>query len=318
MKKTSEEYTKLYHYTTEQGLNGILDSQSLWAKNYKYLNDEKEILLFIEDKFITFLYPFIEKVYTKRVWEEEKTRERFFKSGESLKDICKHDARALSDSFLAPLEKDIYICSFSGQSKDKNINEHGLLSQWRAYGHDGGYCLVFDTKKLEELNTKEIQNSSYGYIGLGDLVYSDNDKKYSEEFDDSLKTLAESACALANNIGKKQFKFEHPDIFTPFINCVTRYKHFGFKEENEIRLVAVPFDDPKRKKQKVEIISHNFPYINMFSKLDEKLPIERIIVGPHKDKDKYKRAELLARKLKNTGIEISVSDIPYIGMHNAK
>ncbi len=44
---------------------------------------------------------------------------------------------------------------------------------------------------------------------------------------------------------------------------------------------------------------------------EQPLPIERIIVGPHKEKES--RAAALRVFLRNTNIEISVSDIPFVG-----
>jgi hypothetical protein len=37
---------RLYHYTTWEGLWGILQTPCLWATHYKFLNDYSEILLF--------------------------------------------------------------------------------------------------------------------------------------------------------------------------------------------------------------------------------------------------------------------------------
>lgn len=33
----------LYHYTTLEGLKGIISSNALWATHYKYLNDSSEV-----------------------------------------------------------------------------------------------------------------------------------------------------------------------------------------------------------------------------------------------------------------------------------
>ncbi len=53
------------------------------------------------------------------------------------------------------------------------------------------------------------------------------------------------------------------------------------------------------------------PFIELFSSLNKPLPIEKIIVGPHKDKEV--RADGLKAMLKNTDIEVTVSEIPFIG-----
>ena len=53
------------------------------------------------------------------------------------------------------------------------------------------------------------------------------------------------------------------------------------------------------------------PYIELFRSVDAPLQIEKIIVGPHKDKEA--RAAALRVMLRNTDIEVKASDIPFIG-----
>jgi hypothetical protein len=51
------------------------------------------------------------------------------------------------------------------------------------------------------------------------------------------------------------------------------------------------------------------PYIDLFELDDIKLPIKKIIIGPHKDKEtrKIELCEILSK----TNIKIVCSDIPY-------
>ena len=57
--------------------------------------------------------------------------------------------------------------------------------------------------------------------------------------------------------------------------------------------------------------SQHIPYIELFNSIDIELPIEKIIVGPHKEKET--RAATLRTMLRKTKIEITCSDIPYVG-----
>jgi hypothetical protein len=42
-----------------------------------------------------------------------------------------------------------FIASFCSHTTDQSYEqENGLLSQWRGYGNDGGFCIVFDTAAL--------------------------------------------------------------------------------------------------------------------------------------------------------------------------
>lgn len=110
-----------------------------------------------------------------------------------------------------------------------------------------------------------------------------------------------------------------------FMGCISRYKHCGFKEENEVRIVALPtiqneeylrlakekgFTSKPEKERKFRTKNGKLiPYIELFNSTDIVLSIERIIVGPHKEKES--RASALRVMLKSTNIEITVSDIPY-------
>jgi uncharacterized Fe-S radical SAM superfamily protein PflX len=37
------EIESIFHYTTAEGLKGILTSQTLWATDFRYLNDTEEL-----------------------------------------------------------------------------------------------------------------------------------------------------------------------------------------------------------------------------------------------------------------------------------
>jgi hypothetical protein len=50
------------------------------------------------------------------------------------------------------------LTSFCGVANSV-ISESGLLSQWRGYGIDGGYAIVFDTKALKALVAQEKESS---------------------------------------------------------------------------------------------------------------------------------------------------------------
>ena len=45
-KSIVEEHSELFHYTGAAGLAGIIQSQTLWATHYEYLNDSEEIKYF--------------------------------------------------------------------------------------------------------------------------------------------------------------------------------------------------------------------------------------------------------------------------------
>lgn len=46
-KTVYEEYSELMHYTTADGLMGIVTSKTLWATHARFLNDSEEVIGFL-------------------------------------------------------------------------------------------------------------------------------------------------------------------------------------------------------------------------------------------------------------------------------
>lgn len=112
----------LYHYTTQQGLLGIIDSRSIWASEIRFLNDATEFRTALE-----------------AVAAEIRTRVAEVDSGEG-------NARgeAILREFTALEDTNVFVLSLTEESDD--------LSQWRAYGgKHSGFALGFDIEKLGAL-----------------------------------------------------------------------------------------------------------------------------------------------------------------------
>ena len=129
MQKTSEVYEKLYHYTTWDGLLGILQTHSLWATHYKFLNDYSEIVLF-RNKLVSYILPYVREECEKLVKESPDIKQRISQEGGMSKSI-QLDAELIVDTQYRVIGDEIYILSFCGQHKNPYINNNGLLSQWR-------------------------------------------------------------------------------------------------------------------------------------------------------------------------------------------
>ena len=326
MQKTSEVYKKLYHYTTWEGLRGILDTQTLWATNYKFLNDYSELILF-KDKLVSLIHPYVLKGFEKLIKQSPSVKQKIYKEG-GLKKVVQHDAKVLVDAQYNALGDEIYILSFCGQPENSNIANNGLLSQWRSYGTGGGAALVFDTKKLEEILEIEAIRFEYSAVLMADIIYSDDEQKLKEELSDELSIIADIAKQFFNHKNIRQKKMiDSSKAYIPFVNCISRYKHYGFSEENEVRIVALPtvIDQellklanaqgvslkPEKEKKVREKGGLLVPYIELFNSSDLELPIEKIIVGPHQEKEA--RALALRAELSKKKIEITCSDIPFVG-----
>ncbi|MCX7110673.1 MAG: hypothetical protein NTX45_11215 [Proteobacteria bacterium] len=132
--KVSEVHSTLYHYTTLQGLFGIIETKCLWATHYKFLNDYSEIKRFRKN-LIEFLYPIVLDHYKKAIPQFPQS-EVIISANGGLDAVVKHDTEALVDLSYDSLGDEIYITSFCGEHADDYINKNGLLSQWRAYGYN--------------------------------------------------------------------------------------------------------------------------------------------------------------------------------------
>jgi len=200
--------TFLYHYTTQPGLIGIIESKSLWATKIHFLNDSSEYELALS--------------ITKDLIE---TRVVSLQPGPK-------------QVLLKELNKNIYriqyfnacVCSFSTQ-KD-------LLSQWRAYAGSNGYALAFFTGQLQEKAEKNgfrlvpcVYDPDEQNALINDVVDQMlAELEISEKFSDSTK------------LDSMEFKNFINGIVDNYIIQIGQVapliKSPGFREENEWRLVS--------------------------------------------------------------------------------
>lgn len=325
--KTSEVYNTLFHYTNSKGLLGILRSQSLWATHYKFLNDYSELSLFRTILHHALRLPV--KTQFDEIINRNPNVKKLIESDGGINAVIDHDISVTIDTLYNFTAQEIYISSFCGEHPDDQyINDHGLLSQWRGYGDDGGFALVFRTKSIEDMLEIEADCYDYNFGYVTDLIYSDDESRFVSEMVDEISKLCDYIRKLFEAM--KLNDDEAPDAgeaALAFLKCIGRYKHRGFKEENEVRILAGPnlHDDefltlaeneqvtlkPEKVRRMRDGENFQVPYIELFGLWGRDLPIERIIVGPHRDKKR--RAASLRTMLAKTGIYVTVSDIPFAG-----
>ena len=303
------------------GLEGILRSQTLRATHYAYLNDTEEIRHFLKSK----LPEIYEKVILSRSEVKEEARRLGNRIAESLLEKLLHCAGS-SEPLAEP-----YITSFCTPSGgDSRVEMHGLLSQWRGYGKDGGFALVFDTAHLSRLLTEFAEaHENSGDLFAGDVVYSsDSAQIFAEEFADDMTTME---AFLSSQLRGNEDDESLGKIFTAVMRCACRYKHWGFNEENEVRLIFIPnsrevieyastegitVNDIPRK-QRVRG-GTNVPFVDLLEGItssDRLLPIQRVIVGPCAEHERAKRVRAVEILLRQHHIDakVTASEIPYVG-----
>ena len=129
----------LYHYTTLEGLKGILETQTLWATHFEFLNDSSELKVF-KEKFLNVLR------------EDPRIRTDFESLIKSLQKVIE--------------KEEIYITSFCHEPKDPYTQKNGLLSQWRGYGCCGAAAIAFNKEILRDkiIEKEKTEQSQYHFL----------------------------------------------------------------------------------------------------------------------------------------------------------
>lgn len=332
MSRIADTHDELYHYTTAAGLSGILQSKSLWATHASFVNDEEEILGFYDHVLPEILRPVFRK-YVEGLKDQPEFQKLLGNKplelyGEEQFEKVMHGFRV-----AASLWHDYYITSFS-TTTDPWVREHGLLSQWRAYGPDGGYALVLDTATLDKIISEEVASyQEEGYLWT-DVQYGLNEN--SRTCDPDTNKLIEELEAVADKFFRSYSDNDAAELSRPLTILSSVFKHRGFSEEREVRLVlnllgsglkshpglkSTPQQPIKQHSIKTRVQEGaTVPFVELcvrkLCSARQHLPIKHIIVGPHRDKNDRKRAVQLL--LKQHGLNdlidrVSVSDIPYRG-----
>jgi hypothetical protein len=322
--KLLAEHPELHHYTKYAGLKGIIETNVLRATHYRNLNDTMEISLLRQPLADALGLRFADVLRRRR--SERQIAQATEKTG-GLEVAAQLAAEGLVNCFYqVSFERrdsfsfaEPYITSFCTHADWPYERENGLLSQWRGYGGAGGYCLVFDTAKLAERLGREFDQHYYVHISLAQVTYADGKAKVEDLFPVLLKRNEEFLNVILDR-GDGLSNLE--DGFGPFIAGVTSFKHQGFREECEIRAVAIPGSQQVADQVQAEnpgvslnpikpplVDERGRPFVSLFSDVDGKLPITRIIVGPsaHQAENAAR-----ARALVGDTTPIELSKTPYI------
>lgn len=235
----------LYHYTSSNGLMGIIENNNIWATKTTYLNDSSEIRLALD---------YIREELTLQMSKSSKENYIF-----SYKDML---------SALEGIENvNVSVVSFSTNGDQ--------LSQWRGYSRVGdGYSLGFDGKLLKE---------QIGYQGniFGENCYL-APCQYEPHVHKKLiiDLINYSLNSWGNNLSESEKAFEYSMSYESFQKDVLIIsqiiKSDAFIEEEEWRLISPRMDIEKAKFR----VGKNslIPYWEI--ELDLINTLKSIIIGP--------------------------------------
>jgi hypothetical protein len=317
-------HPQLYHYTTAAGLKGIIENNALWATYFGDLNDSHEIhelrrplVAELEQR----LTPFLKALRQKGIRATNVS-----KSGEAHQ-LAESWANSCYTTVFQPDVKKrtsvCYISSFCSHADDQIYEqEHGLLSQWRGYGKDGGgFCLVFDTAALYELFEQENRSYVYPYADFREVHYVLDDVPQLPVFSELLHRSEEIIKAAV--MGNRDFSVD--DGVLAFLATATTFKHRGFFEEREVRLIAVAATEaaaeimknvrgykllPLKHRPTMVPEGRKRNFISLFGRNFPPLPVQRVIVGPSRMQDDN---AAMARKIVGKGVFVTKSATPFIG-----
>ena len=314
----ADHHPELMHYTTATGLAGIVTSGCLWATHAAFLNDSQEIHHFIDGPLKDVLVEIVGRFCTDLA---AKTEQFPISPQDFAHAIVPGLAAYYLEGWRAAIIKNLDFFVFSMSRHSDIAAAHGLLSQWRGYGHDGGYAIVFDTQDLDKLLQKEKFNLCS--ISMMDVIYDSTAVRNTR----AMVTLVTETEKMLGGASADELIQLGEAITTLPAQC----KHWGFKEECEVRIVAQlskpditnnyaeENDDKRRLKVPKTFIRSGMPvpYLELFSDRPDgsrHLPIKRVIVGPHRDQ--ALRIDAVRRLLAANGyadVAVHGSEISYLG-----
>lgn len=191
----------LYHYTTQSGFMGIIESEEIWATHTQYLNDQQEFLAALS--------------LVKSVIAERQARSADDKEQEVL------------DGMMSATDgnESINVCVASFSSVRDS------LSQWRAYSDtSSGFAIGFSGTYLREIANR------LGFY-LVPCIYDPEDQL---QLVNALVDFAVSENLKLRATGEIE-DYGPGGILVPYINRYAPIiKDSAFNEEDEWRLISRP------------------------------------------------------------------------------
>lgn len=286
---------KLYHYTTAEGVQGIVKNKQFIATQRDYLNDKME-----------FLYAFqVMEALVNTYIVNEALRHRFLNLvEEEMRQLAIAIPSCQVDCTEEVVMQQFYVVAFS------KLENSALL--WAEFTDFKGYCLGFDYARLvegfqgrvflhgtviydEKVQTQCLLDALLSCIRGGiDRGLSDLEGFFEEESnpgDDCLLSVAEDmavVCSIYAMFFKKEFfagEEEYRFVFSPS----------GRAQEAGFRIVEQVF----------------LPYIKVeYDDSSAGLPIESVMVGAKNNTDIAVRGVRAFLREEGLEIPVTLSDIP--------
>jgi hypothetical protein len=172
--ETRKKNRSLFHYTTAQGLLGIIEDHCLFATHADFSNDSSEcklVLPYLKKNLAAEYARLIPKLIDLKIMDQNIMREH----GNALfENEAQNSVNAMLESVneMAPY----FITSFCIHDERDYEYSNGLLSQWRSYAL-GGFAIEFDELEINELNKEERDGWCYQGIITDTVAYEDHEAR---------------------------------------------------------------------------------------------------------------------------------------------
>lgn len=268
---------ELFHYSNADGLKGIVEDSALWATSAYYLNDSSEIM------------------YGSGVLIEV-LNDWLSKNSRPLDSLPGRLAINLRTEFGELLPKGlmfhpIFLTCF--------CEDDNLLSQWRAYGESGGYCLGFKVESEGIAQGIKPEPRVYTARCLK-VIYDRIEQKArcQSALDELFEIVADPPLAAAMKILQDSSEFGYTALFKLIrdilLDEIVAFKNEAFAVEKEWRIVVRPReiikqsgDDGGRTLLPIKFRTSNgqlIPYVRLVpSQSGAKLPLVSVRFGPTKE-----------------------------------
>lgn len=269
----------LYQYTDITALQGIAENNVLWATHFRYLNDKKELDFGINLS--------IQYIKEHRSEYHESCTNDFF---DEIIGMCQNSHL---NNMLPFHSTDVYSISLTSRGD--------LLSQWRGYGKKyRSVCIGFDKNKL----ACDVIDGRHAFF-LRKIIYDPEQQK------DIMDTYMREVCLLLED--NAAFFKQNKDallevkqqIYTGLIVAALCFKEKCWEEEDEWRIITLPFDSVSGADLQIFFKENNYgmvPYIKVpiFINNSAIMAMKKIILPKSENYIRYRKSlEMFFNQMKH-------------------
>lgn len=228
----------VYHYTSPEGVLGILKNRTLWFTDCEFMNDPAEL------KYCHDLY--------NRAWVEV-CRERGMSEAQIGREITKHANPYMCESIASEAVGAYVPARYYVLSTCLNGDDPAMWANYANKEGKAGYSLEFDRDKLiqtlEELVSESSKFGIYAEVLYDSVCYNEEKqfediksaiRKYLHELDGALSSSSnELDCVIGSEIAKSEHWSRFED-YAPFI----KRSELSYEQEYRFVLKMAQIDQP--------------------------------------------------------------------------